>query len=919
MPRQPHACRPALWCNNGAMRADLNEILDQLEDEGTASSEEALYTAFSDWAAQTGRPLYPHQEEALLELLTGSHVIAQTPTGSGKSLIALAGHFLSLARGGRSYYTAPLKALVSEKFFDLVNAFGAANVGMITGDVSLNADAPIICCTAEILANQALREGSQLDADMVIMDEFHFYADPQRGWAWQIPLLELTSPQFVALSATLGDTAFLAEDLQERTGRTVAVVSDAVRPVPLDFEYLVDDLPDVVERLLKEGRAPIYIVHFAQRDAVSTAKTLERLTLVSKAEKRRLQEELAGEKFGRGFGQTLRSLLVQGIGVHHAGMLPRYRRLVERLTQQGLLKVICGTDTLGVGINVPIRTVLFTSLIKFDGVRTRHLSAREFHQIAGRAGRAGFDDVGHVRILGSEAEIERAKHQARLTAAQEAADTKKLKKLAQKQARKGGRGGGTKSAAAGKISWNRGTFDRLVAAAPETLRSRFVTNHALFLNALQGPGDPEARLIGLAKNNHDQPEESNPHLRSLGDIYRSLRQAGVIDRVSEAEAKAQGRPRLRAVRDLPDDFALNQPLAPFALAAFELLDPDSPDFTLDLVSVVEAVMDNPAALLRQQQRQARDEALRAMKDEGVEYGDRMEALEEVTWPRPLRELIEPAFAVFSQTNPWVGQLEPSPKSVVRFMIENAMTFSTLISYYDLGNAEGVILRYLTDVYRALGQIPPARYQTPELGEVTDWLGVLVRSVDSSLLDEWERLAEEDETGAPARALPEPELEEQPAFGADVSGRVSYQKNPHALRRAVRQQVFRTVELLSRDGVDRLGELYSADGWDADRWYEALGKYWAEHEWIGIDHRARSGELFHLNTSPETPDLMIATGATTEEELPRTAAGNHEWWLAEQVLLDPAEDGDWLLTLLVDVPASVAQARPVLRMLDFSVR
>lgn len=895
------------------MRAELNEALDRLEDEGNLDSEEALFVEFSKWAESTGRPLYPHQEEAFLELLTGSHVIAQTPTGSGKSLIALAGHFLSLARGGRSYYTAPLKALVSEKFFDLVDAFGAANVGMITGDVALNPDAPIICCTAEILANQALREGSGLDADLVIMDEFHFYADPQRGWAWQIPLLQLPKPQFVALSATLGDTSFLAEDLGSRTGRPAAIITGTTRPVPLEYEYLVDDLPAVVERLLKEDRAPIYVVHFAQREAVATAKTLERLALISKTEKVRLQEELRGETFGKGFGQTLRTFLLRGVGIHHAGMLPRYRRLVERLTQQGLLKIICGTDTLGVGINVPIRTVLFTSLIKFDGVRTRHLSAREFHQIAGRAGRAGFDDVGYVRVLGSETEIERAKHQARLSAAQQAADTKKLKKLAQKSARKGTK----RATSAGKVSWNKGTFDRLVNASPEPLQSRFTTSHALFLNVLQGPDDPEMRLIELAKDNHELPEETNPHLRSLGDIYRSLRQGGVIDRVSFSQAAAEGKPRLRAVRDLPDDFALNQPLAPFALAALDLLDFDSDDFALDVVSVIESVMDDPTALLWAQQRQARDQALRAMKDEGLEYEERTEALQEVTWPQPLREMIEPAFQIFSQTNPWVGGMEPSPKSVVRLMVENAMTFSTLISYYDLGNAEGVVLRYLTDVYRALTQIPPARYQTDELVEITEWLGALVRSVDSSLLDEWEQMASEDDGGAPQKQETVTGGEEEAAFGSDESGKVLFARNPHALRRAIRQHVFRRVELLSRDAVEDLGEQDGGVGWDADRWHHVLGQYWAEYDWIGIDHRARAGELFRLNTNPEADELALATGVATTADLPVTTAGNHQWWLVEQVILDPEEDGDWHLTMLVDVPASMEKNQPVLRMADFA--
>lgn len=874
------------------MRGSLNGLLDELEDSGRLGDEDALFDAFSQWAADSGRPLYPHQEQALLDLLTGSHVIAATPTGSGKSLIALGAHFFSLAREGRSYYTAPLKALVSEKFFDLVDAFGAHNVGMVTGDASLNPTAPIICCTAEILANQSLREGPQMDIDMVIMDEFHFYGDPQRGWAWQIPLLQLPKAQFLALSATLGDTTSLEADLEQRTGRSVATISDAIRPVPLEFEYCVDELPVVVERLLAEERSPIYIVHFSQREAIATAKSLEHKRIISKEKRTRIAEILQGETFSKGFGQTLRSLLNQGVGVHHAGMLPKYRRLVERLTQQGLLAVICGTDTLGVGINVPIRTVLFSSLVKFDGQRMRHLSAREFHQIAGRAGRAGFDSVGYVRAIASENEIENAKRQARLSAAQEASDKKKLKKLAKKT---------PKTSGDKKITWTRATFDRLTGAQPEVLNSRFVINHAFVLNVLSGGGDPETQLLRLARDNHEEVGESNAHLRELGEIYRSLKQAGIVTR----EPNESGQFELRAVGDLPDDFALNQPLAPFALAAFDLLDPESPTFSLDLLSVVEAVVEDPTPLLYAQQRRARDAAMQAMRAEGLDYNERTDAMAEITWPQPLVELLEPTFNIFAQSNPWVGNLEPSPKSVVREMIENGWTFSQLISAYDVANVEGIVLRYLTDVYRALGQILPARYITAEVDDIIDWLGRLVRSVDSSLLDEWQKLSTGQTTDSSI-------VEEQEAFGS-VEGSVSFERNRFALRKAIRNAVFRRLEMMSNDDVERLGELDAAAGWDADRWDHALGLYWAEHDWIGIDHQARAGELFNLNETPTEQDLMLLG------DVPQTAAGDLDWWIAKQTILDPAGDGDWHVTFLVDIAASTEANAPVLRMVNFTAQ
>ena len=357
---------------------------------------DALYEAFAGWTAERGLTMYPHQEESLLALVSGEHVIVSTPTGSGKSLIATAAHFVALAQGRRTFYTAPLKALVSEKFFALVEAFGSANVGMMTGDSSVNNDAPIICCTAEILANLALRDGPDADVGQVVMDEFHFYADPQRGWAWQVPLLELPRAQFVLMSATLGDVTFFADDIQRRTGTDVAVVETAERPVPLNFAYAIEPLHELLDELVRTQRSPVYVVHFTQKEAVERAQSLLSTPLASREKRDAIADELGAFRFGPGFGRTLSRLLRHGVGVHHAGMLPKYRRVVERLTQKGLLPVVCGTDTLGVGINVPIRTVVLTSLVKYDGVRMRHLSAREFHQIAGRAGRAGFDTVGEV-------------------------------------------------------------------------------------------------------------------------------------------------------------------------------------------------------------------------------------------------------------------------------------------------------------------------------------------------------------------------------------------------------------------------------------------------------------------------------------------------------------------------------------------
>lgn len=892
----------SFWDNRG-MTATLNELLDDLEDAGKIGDEDALYEAFAAWAESTGRPLYPHQEDSLVEILAGNHVIAATPTGSGKTMIGLAGHFVSMARGGRSYYTAPLKALVSEKFFDLVAQFGADNVGMVTGDVSLNPLAPIICCTAEILANQSLREGPSLDADMIIMDEFHFYGDPQRGWAWQTPLLELKNAQYVAMSATLGDTTRFEQSWKERTGRDVSVIDNATRPVPLEFEYVVDTPESTVERLLKEGRWPIYIVHFAQKEAVTTAASFAQLKLIDEAQKKAIAAELATVKFTRGFGQTLRSFLAAGIGVHHAGMLPRYRRLVERLTQQGLLAIVCGTDTLGVGINVPIRTVLMTSLVKFDGSRMRHVSAREFHQIAGRAGRAGFDQVGFVRVLAPEHEIEAARARARLSAAAtEAADARALKAAKKKDAKK------KKGAGEGEISWTKATFERLVDAQPEALTSRFEITHSMVLNVLAGAHlrDPGEHLVYLATHNDDPKRSVNPHLRRLAEIYSSMKTAEVIEHVSSAQAAADGGYRLRVVADLPDDFALNQPLSPFALAALDLLDPKSESYSLDVISVIESVLEDPRPILFGQQRAARADAVVAFKAQGMDYEDRKAALDEVLWPKPLEDLLTSAFHTYVRANPWVGGLEISPKSVIREMVENAMTFTELISRYDAGAAEGVVLRYLTDAYRSIRQIIPETMMTEELHAIVDWLAALIRSVDSSLLDEWEAL----QRGEPLDASAQEDIEEV-AFGADENGFVAFSRNAHAFRREIRKALFERVKLMSFDNVEALADLDRASGWDEDRWDRVLERYWAEYDWISIEPDAQSTAYCSLNESPAFTDFLQAgLSQPLAERLDPS-----KFWIAEQTLLDPNGDGDWRIIALVDVAASDAANAVVLRIID----
>ncbi|MFB7891684.1 DEAD/DEAH box helicase [Microbacterium sp. NPDC056044] len=831
-----------------------------------APDADALYDAFVEWAGDQGFALYPAQDEAVIEIVSGSHVILSTPTGTGKSLVAVAAHAACVARGGRTYYTAPIKALVSEKFFALVEIFGAANVGMVTGDSSVNPDAPIVCCTAEILANLALRQGADAAVDQVVMDEFHYYGDPDRGWAWQVPLLLLPRAQFVLMSATLGDVADIASDVERRTGRPVSRITGVERPVPLHFSYARTPVHETVEELLQTGEAPVYIVHFSQAAAMERAQALSSIKIVSREQRDAIAEAIGGFRFTTAFGRTLSRYVRAGIGVHHAGMLPRYRRLVETLAQRGLLRVICGTDTLGVGINVPIRTVLITALSKFDGTKMRQLSAREFHQVAGRAGRAGYDTSGTVVVMAPEWEIE---NEAALRKAGD--DPAKRKKIVRKKA------------PTGVVNWGLGSFERLVEAEPEPLVPQLQLTAAMLINVIARGGDVFENVRSLVFDNHEPRARRYELARRAIAIFRTLLAADVveIDR-SGPDASGRGiRNHIRLTVDLQPNFALNQPLSPFALAAIELLDPDDTagaagtgHYALDVVSVIEATLDDPRPILAQQEFKARGEAVAAMKADGIEYDERMALLEEVTYPKPLEELLAQSYEVFASSQPWVRDFELSPKSVVRDMFERALSFSELISLYQLARSEGLVLRYLSDAYRAVRQTVPAEAQTSEVVDLVEWLGEVVRQVDSSLVDEWEALVNPAaDPGAPVvPPAPPSVLTNRRAFGV-----------------LVRNELFRRVQLAALQRDEELVELDPDVDWPA-----ALDAYFDDHDEILTGGAARSPRL------------------VTVDETDAAATG---LWRVEQTIDDPAGDHDWRIRGVVDLAESEEAGTAVVRVTE----
>jgi superfamily II RNA helicase len=830
-----------------------------------------LLEHFLDYVTSRSLALYPAQEEAILEVFAGNSVILNTPTGSGKSLVAAAMHFYSASRGRRSVYTCPIKALVNEKFLALCRDFGPENVGMMTGDASVNRDAPILCCTAEILANIAARDGELAHVHDVIMDEFHYYADPERGVAWQIPLLTLPQCRFMLISATMGETHFFAREIEKHTKATCKVVSGLERPVPLEFEYWERTLKEALDKLFDQGKVPVYIVHFTQKAATESAQNLWGMSASSKEDKERIDRELESVSFNSPFGKEIKRLLRNGIGLHHAGLLPKYRVLVERFAQMGLLKVICGTDTLGVGVNVPIRTVLFTQLFKYGGKKTAILNARDFHQISGRAGRKGFDNIGYVVSLAPEYVVQNLRMEAK--AANDPKAKKKMVKL--------------KPPEKGFVSWNEATFQRLQTATPEPLVSRFQVNHALLLNMLSRKGDGCAALRQLIRDCHENPASKSALRKTSFQLFRSLLERNIIEMLPK-HSRIDGR-KLRVNLELQDDFSLNQTLALYLIDTLALLDPADLAYALKVLTLVESILEDPDVILNRQLDKLKSEKVAEMKAAGIEYDERMERLQELEYPKPEREFIYSTFNAFAAEHPWVGKENIRPKSIVREMYETYSNFSDYIKEYGLERAEGLLLRHLGSVYRVLEHTIPPVFRTEALEEVIAFVEHLIRHTDSSLLDEWERLRNPE-------YLPAIQESSLPANVTDPT------RHPERFRKMVREQLFFQMRLLA--GKRYIEALEDLD-WSAalpasvssaeppnQRLEKLMQAFWNDRPFLRLDPEAR------------------AKANTLWDEDQQDGC-----WIVEQLILDGADRNDWSLRVEVDLSASRKQSKVVMRVIS----
>ncbi len=842
----------------------MSDTLYDLIPRDERLSNDVLLGQFLEYTERKRLRLYPAQEAAILELFEQKNVILNTPTGSGKSLVAAALHFKAVAQGRRSVYTCPIKALVNEKWLDLCREFGPDNVGLSTGDATVNRDAPILCCTAEILANIALREGPDADFREVIMDEFHYYADRERGVAWQVPLLTLPQARFLLMSATLGDTAFFEEELTRRNGRPTATIRSQDRPVPLEYAYSEIPLAQTLERLAAEGRSPVYVVHFTQLEAAQSAQDFTSINVCTREEKNAIAHALEGFKFSSPYGPEIRRWLKHGIGLHHAGLLPKYRVLVEQLTQKGLLKIICGTDTLGAGINMPIRTVLFTRLCKFDGQKTAILSARDFHQIAGRAGRKGFDDRGWVVAQAPEHVIENLK-------------------LEEKAARDGRKSVKRKPPERNFVNWDKNTFLRLIAAQPERLTSRFQVTHGMLLNVLSRKGDGCRAMQRLIRDCHETPKAKRDHLKRAWQLFRSLLDRRIIEFIPRTEEGSY----LRVNVELQDDFSMDQTLSLYLLETLPLLDPQAPDYPLVLLTLVESILEDPEVILRKQLDKLKSRKMAEMKMAGLDYEERMEELEKLEYPKPNRDFVYSTFNAFADKHPWVGQENIRPKSIAREMFETFRSFSDYIRDYELQRSEGLLLRHLNSAYKVLAQTVPDGAKTEAVREMELYLGTLIRQVDSSLLEEWEKLKDAGYQPAETKEVRPPGAEEA---AADVT------RDTKGFTAAIRNRIFSFLRgLVNQDFEAALSFLHSvedAEGqpWTPARLQEAFKAYQSDHQFLCLDPNARN--LRHTYV---------------------TVAEDRRSWRVQQMLVDPDEYNDWVAEFEVDLAASRTAGEPVIKL------
>jgi superfamily II RNA helicase len=660
------------------------------------------------------------------------------------------------------------------------------------------------------------------------------------------------------MSATLGATEFFERELTRLTGAPTTTVRSDRRPVPLEFEYSETPLAEKIAALLDAERAPIYLVHFTQRAASEAAQALMSLNVCSKEEKAALATALERVRFNSPYGREIKRWLRCGIGVHHAGLLPKYRILVEQLAQQGLLKVICGTDTLGVGINVPIRTVVFTQLWKYNGDKAAVLNVRDFRQVAGRAGRAGFDAKGYVVVQAPEHVIENKRSEEK--AADDPAKKRKLVKA---------------RAPEGSVSWDAKTFERLMTAPAEELVSRFDVTHGMLLLVLSRDADGCRAMQQLIRDCHETPTKKNALRRRAWQLFRAL-----IDRqiVKIIPRQPSGR-RLQVNVELQDDFSLHQALSLYLIDTLPQLDRASPDYPFDVLTLCEAIVEDPEQILRRQVDKLKTAKLAELKTAGVPYDERMAQLEEITeHPKPRREFLYDTFNAFAATHPWIERENVRPKSIAREMFERYLSFADYIRDYGLERSEGLLLRHLMQTYKVLAQTVPESAKTEPVVEMEDYFRELIRSIDSSLLEEWERLRNPEFVAS--------EAAEKPARPASFD----LTRDRTAFQRVVRTAVLGFLQDVAAHDWEAAAARLQFDGeaaTEARQIEKAFTAYFETRGRFRLDPEGRAAANTHFIDDADP-------------------------WEIAQVLIDPEGANDWEAVFTLSLADSRAAAAPVLR-------
>ena len=626
--------------------------------------------------------------------------------------------------------------------------------------------------------------------------------------------------------------------------------------MPLEFDYSTTALEEKIEELVEANRAPIYLVHFSQLACARTAQDLMSRNFCTKEEKQAIAEILIDADFRSPYGKEIKKLLRHGLGIHHAGLLPKYRTLVEKLAQKGLLKVICGTDTLGVGVNVPIRTVVFTQLFKYGGQSTKTLAVRDFKQIAGRAGRRGFDDIGYVVAQAPEHVIANIKADAK--AAAKGGKSKAMKK---------------KPPEKGFVNWDEKTFRKLIDSPSEKLTSSFVMRHGMLLNLLsRSDEDGCSELRRIIRDSHETASAKATLRKRAFGLFRGLVEGNILRILPKDQRTGPSKVALNI--ELQDDFTLNQALATYLIEAVPQLDATDPVYPLNVISLAEAIVEDPAQVLRKQVDKMKDKLVAEMKADGVEYDQRMDALEQVEHPKPGKEFIYATYNEFALKNPWAKEASVRPKSIAREMFEDYSSFEDYIKKYGLEKSEAILLRHLSEVYKILAQTVPPNLKTPEVEEAEEFFGEIIRTTDSSLIDAWEKLRNPEEPKE--TKVPKPERE------------IPYTRNKPALLKATRGLIFQFIKSLSHGSVEHALSLVKSEQTTAQV-QESLTSYEEARGPMRLDPEARNHKHTHIQ---ELPEKSI--------------------WIIQQTLVDQEDTNDHLVHFQLDLKETDKERAPVLQ-------